>query len=356
MSNMAAADVIVGVDTHKHIHAAVAINAVGARLDAIVVPVSSKGYQTLEAWARGLGPVRAFGLEGTGSYGAGLSRFLRAHGYVVFEVNRPNRQHRYQKGKSDTVDAENAARTVLSGQATAVPKSGTNEVEMIRHLKIARDTAVKARTQAMLALRAIVISAPAALREQLDRIGGKMALLRHCATLRPGSLASTTASAKAGLRAIARRWLALDEEIRSHNAQLEALTAVRAPELIRAHGMATGTAAEMLLLVGDNPERIKSEAAFAKLCGACPIPASSGKINRHRLNRGGNRQANAALYRVVITRMRNHQPTLDYVRRRTAEGKSKADIIRCLKRFVAREIYGYLCARQRPPVRIPEAS
>ncbi len=200
----------------------------------------------------------------------------------MLEVNRPNRQLRHQKGKSDTVDAESAARAVLSGQAASCPKSGTSSVEMIRHLKVARDTAVKGRSQAMQTLKAIIVSAPAALREQLDAIQGKMT------------------------------------------------------------GIATGTAADMLLLVGDNPERIKSEAAFAKMCGACPIPASSGKTNRHRLNRGGNRQANAALYRVVIVRMRGHQRTVDYVRRRTAEGRSKSEIIRCLKRYVAREIFGYL--------------
>lgn len=336
-------DVIIGVDTHKLTHAAVAINVLGARLGTMIIPVNGRGYQALEAWAQSLGPVRAFGVEGTGSYGAGLSRFLCDQGHAVLEVNRPNRQLRYQKGKNDPLDAESAARAVLSGQATAVPKAGTSSVEMIRHLKVARDTAVKGRSQAMQTLKAIIVSSPAALREQFDRVTGKMTLIRRLATLRPGPLTSTTASAKTSLRAIARRWLALDEEIKDHDANLEALTAARAPELMQAHGMGAGTAAEMLLLVGDNPERIRSEAAFAKLCGACPIPASSGKTNRHRLNRGGNRQANAALYRVVITRMRGHQPTLDYVRRRTADGKGKSEIIRCLKRFVAREIFGYLC-------------
>ena len=243
------------------------------------------------------------------------------------------------------MDAESAARAVLAGQAAGQPKSGTGTVEIIRHLKIARDTAVKARTQAMQTLRAIIVCSPDALREQLDQVRGKMTLLRRLAALRPGPLTSTLASAKTSLRAIARRWLLLDAEIKQHDAQLETLTAARAPALLQAHGMATGTAAEMLLLVGDNPERIHSEAAFAKLCGVCPIPASSGKTMRHRLNRGGNRQANAALYRVVIVRMRGHQPTLDYVRRRTAEGKSKSEIIRCLKRYVAREIFGYLCTK-----------
>jgi len=341
-----AAEVIVGVDTHKHVHAAVAIDALGARLGATTVPVRARGYRDLEAWARSFGAIRAFGVEGTGSYGAGLTRFLRERGHAVLEVDRPSRQLRRRKGKSDPVDAEAAARAVLGGQATGLPKSGTGAVEMIRHLKAARDTAVKARTQAMLTLKAVLVSAPSALREQLERTGGRMALIRHLAALRPGSLTSTEASAKASLRALARRWLALDEEIRGHDLHLEQMTRLRAPELVEAHGMGAGTAAEMLLLVGDNPDRIRSEAAFAKLCGACPVPASSGRTSRHRLNRGGDRRANAALHRVVVVRMRRHRPTLDYVGRRTAEGKSKREIIRCLKRFVAREVYGYLC---RPP-------
>src|SRR3712207_179168 len=236
----------------------------------------------------------------------------------------------------------------IAGSA-ALPKAGTSRVEMIRHLKVARDTAVKARTQAMLTLKAIIVGAPAALRERLEAIAGKMALVRHLAALRPGPLTSTAASAKAGLRAIARRWLDLDAEIKSHDAGLEELVGQCAPAMVEAHGMGTGTAAEMLVLVGDDPGRIRSEAAFAKLCGACPIPASSGKTSRHRLNRGGHRQANAALHRVVVVRMRAHQPTVDYVRRRTAEGKSKREIIRCLKRFVAREIFGYLCRAPTTP-------
>ena len=336
-------DIIIGVDTHKATHAALAISALGARLGSVTIPASSRGYQALQAWAQSLGPIRAFGIEGTGSYGAGLSRFLCEHGHPVFEVNRPNRQLRQQKGKDDALDAESAARSVLAGQATALPKSGTRAVEMIRHLKVARDTAAKARSQAMRTLKAIIVSAPSALRERLDRLTGKMTLLRHLAALRPGPLTSTTASAKISLRAIARRWLTLDAEVRDHDVHLDLLTQHLAPDLVQAHGMGAGTAAEMLLLVGDNRERIHSEAALAKLCGVCPVPASSGKTSRHRPNRGGHRQPNAALYRVVIVRMRAHQPTLDCVKRRTAEGKSKPEVIRCLKRFVAREIFGYLC-------------
>jgi transposase len=346
MSEAVPNDIIIGVDTHKHTHAAVAITGLGARAGELTIRVGLRGYRELESWARTLGAVRAFGIEGTGSYGAGLARFLREQGHAVREVGRPDRGLRRQLGKTDHLDAEAAARAVLGGQATALPKGGTSEVEMVRHLKVARDTAVKARTQAMLALKAIIVGAPAALRERLEAIAGKMALVRHLAALRPGPLTSTTASAKASLRALARRWLDLDAEIRSHDAHLGRLAAQRAPALVAAHGMGTGTAVEMLVLVGDDPGRIRSEAAFAKLCGACPIPASSGKTSRHRLNRGGHRQANAALHRVAVVRMRTHQPTLDYVRRRTAEGRSKREIIRCLKRFVAREIFGHLC---RPP-------
>jgi transposase len=344
MNDTTAAEIVVGVDTHKHVHAAVVVNSLGARMGATTVPTSAKGYCDLATWACSFGAIKAFGIEGTGSYGAGLSRFLREQGHTVLEVNRPDRQLRHQKGKSDPVDAEAAARAVLGGQAAGLPKSGTSTAEMIRHLKVARDTAVKARSQAILALKALIVGAPIALRERLDRMGGKITLLRHLAAARPGPMTSTAASAKVALRALARRWLLLDEEVKAHDAHLEALTAAHAPELVEVHGIGAGTAAQMLLLVGDNPEPIRSEAAFAKLCGVCPVPASSGKIRRHRLNRGGNRQANAALYRVVVTRMRRHQPTLDYVRRRTAEGKSKPEIIRCLKRYLAREIFSHLCA------------
>ena len=335
-------EIVVGVDTHKHTHTAVALDALGARLGTMTAPVSRGGYLRIETWGRAFGPVRAFGIEGTGSYGAGLSRALREAGHRVLEVNRPDRSARRRRGKDDPLDAEAAARAVLGGQATAEPKSGTGSVEMIRHLKIARDAAVKAKTQAMLTLKAIIVSAPAELREQLEGIRGKLALVRHLTKMRPGPMVSTTASAKAALKAIAGRWLALDEEIEAHDRELEALVSASAPDLMAARGIATATAAEMLLLVGDNPERIRSEGAFAKLCGACPIPASSGRTNRQRLNRGGNRQANAALHRVVVTRMRFHRPTIDYVGRRTGEGKTKAETMRCLKRYVAREIFGLL--------------
>ena len=228
---------------------------------------------------------------------------------------------------------------MLAGQSTAIPKTADGAVEMMRQLKIARDTAVKARTTAMITLKRIVVNAPPVLREALQDLTDR-GLLTRCAGLRPGPLDTPAASAKHTLRALARRWLALAEEITTHDRHLARLTTETSPTLRDGFGVGAHTAAEMLIIFGDNPDRIRSEAAFAKLCGACPIPASSGMTTgRHRLYRGGHRQSNAALYCAVIVRMRFHQPTVDYVARRTADGRTRREIIRCLKRFLAREIY-----------------
>ena len=348
MTHTTTSAIIIGVDTHKATHVAVAIDTNGSRLAAFSAPATTKGYLALEDWACAIGAITAFGIEGTGSYGAGLSHHLLSQGHKVVEVTRPNRQLRYQHGKTDILDAEGAARSVLAGQAIAEPKTHSGSVEMIRHLKIARDTAVKSRSQAMVTLKTLIINAPASLRDALDQVSGKIALIRHIAAFRPGALTSTTASAKTAMRALAQRWLALHDEIQAHDKALEQLVAARAPTLIAAHGIATMTAAEMLILVGDDPTRIRSESALAKLCGVCPIPASSGKTNRFRLNRGGSRQANAALYRVAIVRMRNHPPTLAYVGKRKKDGKSNREIIRCLKRYIVREIFAHLCRPEKP--------
>jgi transposase len=279
------------------------------------------------------------GIEGTGSYGAGLTSAVRRAGHRVVEVNRGDRRARRANGKSDTLDAGLAARSVLAGQATAVPKTADGSVEMMRQLKIARETAVKARTSAIISLKQIIVNAPTDLRESLAGLADK-ALIDRCAGFRPGNLDSPTASAKHTLRALARRWLFLNVEIQDHDRHLDQLTADTSPTLRHGFGVGVDTAAEMLIIFGDDPERIPSEAAFAKLCGACPIPASSGlTTGRHQLYRGGHRQANAALYRSTIVRMRFHQPTIDYVARRTTEGMPKREIIRCIKRFLAREIY-----------------
>lgn len=346
--------VAIGVDTHKHVHVAVALDELGGRLGELSVAADSGGYLQLERWATDLGRIIAFGIEGTGSYGAGVTSFVHRRGHRVIEVNRPDRRERRANGKSDLLDAENAARAVLSGRATATPKTADGTIEMLRQIKIVKDTAVKARSQAMITLKTLLVTAPPELREQLEGLP-KMALLGRCAGLRPGPMTTPLAAAKHALHELARRWQQLQTEVKQHEEHLAALTASVAPTMVEAFGIGPDTAAEVLIVAGDNPDRVRSEAAWAKLCGVCPIPASSGKTIRFRLNRGGHRQANAALYRTVIVRMRFHQPTIDYVARRTAEGKTKAEIIRCLKRYVAREIWAYLHP-QRHPQEAPRAA
>jgi transposase len=333
--------VVVGVDTHKHLHVAVALDELGGRIDARSFAADRSGYEQLIEWSSSLGREVVFGVEGTGSYGAGLASAIRRRSIGVLEVMRTDRRDRRLRGKSDTIDAENAARAVLNGQATAVPKNADGTVEMIRLVKVAKDVAVKGRTSAMISLKAVLVNAPGELREQLQPLT-KMALIRRCAALRPGPVTDTTSAAKHTLRAIARRWLALDAEIKTHEQILNQLTTDLVPDLVAAFGIGADIASEMLIVAGDNPERVKSEPAFAKLCGVAPIPASSGMTTRHRLNRGGHRQANSALYRAVIVRLQHHQPTQAYYQRRTAEGRTKAEIIRCLKRLLAREVWSYL--------------
>ena len=330
--------VIIGVDTHKDNHVAVAIDYLGARHADISIPANTEGYRMLVGWARDLGVVTVFGIEGTGSYGAGLASFVRRQAVRVVEVNHCDRRQRRRNGKTDTLDAEAAARAVLAGIATAIPKTGDGASEMVREIKVAKDTAVKARSTAIITLKTLVVNAPAALRESLRALSDR-ALIATCASFTPGPLVDTTSSSKHAMRSLARRYQALRDEIVEHETALDEITASAVPTLREAFGIGPDCAAEMMIVAGDNPDRVRSEGAFAKLCGVCPIPASSGVTNRHRLYRGGHRQANAAIYRTVIVRMRWHQPTIDYVTRRTSEGLSKKDIIRCLKRYVAREIY-----------------
>ena len=334
--------VVIGVDTHKYVHVAVALDDIGGRIDAGSFPADKDGYEQLLDWAASLGAKQlTFAIEGTGSYGAGLTSAVRRRDIGVIEVLRTDRRDRRLRGKSDTLDAENAARAVLSGTATSVPKTNDGVVEMIRQIKVAKDVAVKARTSAMISLKAVLVTATPDLREQLQPLS-KMALINRCAGLRPGPVTTVTAATKHTLRSIARRWQHLNDEIKSHEKLLADLTGQLTPQLVDAFGVGADTAAEMLIVAGDNIDRVRSEPAWARLCGVAPIPASSGMTNRHRLNRGGHRQANAALYRAVIVRMQHHEPTRAYVTRRTAEGKTKAEIIRCLKRLLAREIWALL--------------
>ncbi len=337
---------VVGVDTHKDLHVAVLLSPLGARLDEVTVPASAAGYLQLTSWALGAGPVQAFGVEGTGCYGAGLARALRRQGHQVVEVNRPDRATRRRRGKSDPIDAEAAARAVLAGTARTEPKTADGAVEMIRMLKMTKNSAVKAQTQARNQLKALLVTAPDELRDALAGLPAR-ALVERCAAFRGlGDLQTatptTTTVARQALKVLARRVLHLRAEIKEAERQLRHLTTAASPALTDTFGVGPDCAAALLVAAGDNPQRLHSEAAFAALCGANPIPASSGKTNRHRLNRSGDRQANAALHRIVVVRLRYHQPTQAYLARRLAQGRTKAEIIRCLKRYVAREIFNVL--------------
>ena len=333
--------IIVGVDTHKDEHVAVAINQLGARLGDFYLTTTTQGYAALERWAMSMGEVHAFGVEGTGSYGAGLARYLIGKGHTVIEVNRPDRSTRRRQGKSDPIDAEMAARAVLSGVAKDLPKSGDDKVEMVRMLKSTKDSAIKARTQAINQMKALIVTAPAELRESLRELKTDK-LTDRCAGFRPGPLVSPTATAKLVLRSLAHRYKQLTQEIHEIKSELAKLTEEIAPDLVDVYGVGPDTAAALLITAGDNPERLRSEAAFAALCGVNPIPASSGKTKRHRLNRGGDRSANCALHLIVIVRLRRDDRTREYMERRISEGMTKAEVIRCLKRYVARELFPIL--------------
>jgi transposase len=338
-------ETILGVDTHLDFHVAVDIDHLGRRLGESSVPTTVKGHERLLRWAERFGPVRCVGVEGTSSYGAGLARHLGAKGIDVLEVERPERRRRGSRRnlkKSDPSDAEAAARAVLAGESSGVPKSGDGTVEMIRALRAARRSAMKARTQAANQLQGLRVTAPEQLRQRLRGLSTKE-LISVAARFRLGDDPRDVPTAtKFALRSVARRYEALSAEIAELEAHLDRLVAQVAPELVSLPGIGTDHAATLLMVAGDNPQRLRSEASFASLCGVSPIEASSGKIVRHRLNRGGNREANRALYMICLARMRRDRRTQEYVARRTAEGKSKREIIRCLKRYVAREVYRML--------------
>jgi transposase len=333
-----ARQVTVGVDSHKEVHVAAAVDHLGRVLGTTWVPTTTRGSVQLLRWAMRLGQVQRFGIEGTGSFGAGLSRWLQQQGYQVVEVNRPNRQTRRRRGKSDPVDAEAAARAALAGEATTTPKAANGTVEMLRVLRVARRSAIKARGQAANQLHSLLVTAPDPLRQQLR--GLPLArLVQVAATFRAGPLTDPLAATKFTLRELARRYQLLTAELDRLDVQLAALAPKAAPGLLARRGVGAQVAGALLVVAGDNPGRLRSEAAFSMLCGSSPLEASSGKTVRHRLNRGGDRDANNALWTIAMTRLSCDERTQRYLARRTTEGKSKREIIRCLKRYIAREIY-----------------
>ena len=327
-----------GVDTHKDFHACVALDELGGVLGTEQFPTTLRGYRSLLRWLAGFGQLGALGVEGTGSWGAGLARFLNDVGVEVIEVNRPNRQARRKRGKSDPTDAETAARAVLSGEAVSTPKAATGIVESIRLPRVARRSAMKARTQAAKEVHSVIDTAPEELRAKL--IGVKeRERITTAARMRSNNTSTPLGSAKLALASLARRWHSLTEENIQLDTHLAELVERVAPSLLDIKGVAVATAATLLAVTGDNPTRLRSYRSFAALCGSSPVDTSSGRQLRHRLNRGGDRQVNCALYLIVLNRLSWDQRSKNYMARRTAEGKTKKEIIRCLKRYVAREVY-----------------
>lgn len=343
--------IVAGVDTHVDTHHAAVMLMSGRRLADAEFPATERGYRSLLSWLRSWSTrLVAVGVEGTGSYGAGVARFLAGEQVRVVEVARPDRRQRRNEGKSDPLDAYAAAEAVLADRARAVPKAGAGLVEAVRMVHASRRGAVKARTAAVNELRGLLVTAPSGVRESVPATTGP-ALVAAIMRLDPATCADPVEQACVrSLRCLAGRYQQLTDEITEHDTRLQELVRVVCPRLLDIHGVGTETAAQILVTAGDNPDRIPSPAAFAKLCGTAPIPASSGRTHRHRLSRGGDRQANRALHTIMLTRLATHPETRTYRDRRTQEGLSPRDIQRCLKTYLARHIHKTLmtCMNTQP--------
>ena len=332
--------VVIGVDTHKEIHVAAAVDWQGTLIDERCFATTRQGYRRLESWARSLGEVLRVGVECSGSYGSGLTRHLLKNGFAVLEVTFPDKAVRRKRGKDDFIDAEMAAEAAFTGARTVTPKSRDGMVEALRLLQKTRSTAVAARRAALQMIRADIICAPEELRDQLRGMT-RMQLIRHLAATRPDSTDFRTpmGAAKISLKRLAKRYVDLDDEVSELDDMIKAILDDAAPLLVKCSCVGPQSAAQLMVTVGDNPERLKSEASFAMLCGVAPVPVSSGMTYRHRLNRGGDRAANSAIHIIAIGRLRTDERTQAYVAKKLSEGHTKMEAIRCLKRYIAREIY-----------------
>jgi transposase len=331
--------VVGGIDTHSEVHVAAALDNVGELLGTDSFSADPVGYSALLSWLGSFGQLAKVGVEGTGSYGAGLCRFLMRKGIEVVEVDRQNRQARRNAGKSDPLDAVEAARAALSGKASGQAKSRDGWVEALRVLLVAKRSARTARVKALTQMRAVVYSAPDELRVRFEGLSISAFVSAAQSLRRSRARDQVSAATKASLSSLAHRVADLEAEIDDLDALIGPLVRANAPELLAIRGVGIDTAASLLVAAGDNPQRLRSEAAWAHLCGVSPLEASSGKVTRHRLNRGGDRQANCALWHVVISRLASDPATQAYMERRVKEGRSKREVVRVLKRYAAREVY-----------------
>jgi len=349
--------VIIGIDTHADLHVAVVIDLLGRRLGDRSFPTTRAGYGQLIRWANTFGVIDRIGIEGTGSWGRGLTLFCLSQGLAVLEVDRPSRKTRRNKGKTDLVDAEAAARSVLAGTAKGLPKAGDGVVEMIRVLHVTRESSVKARTQAINQLRALVVTAPTKLREKLRGLTARQLTLQ-VSGFDDRPVTDTLSATRMAMRELARRYQHLTTEIKRLESQRDRIVNEVAPELVARQGIGPHSAAALLISAGDNPDRLHSEAAFARLCGAAPLPINSGKTqDRHRVNPGGDRQANRALHTIVLARLTCDPRTRVYInKRRPTQGKADLDTMRRLKRYVAREVFPLIQTSLARLEQVPQAA
>lgn len=340
--------IVGGVDTHKDLHVAAVVDERDAVLATRSFATTRQGYRQLLAWMRSFGDLQRVGIECSGSYGAGLLRHLQAAGVEVLEVTKPDRRDRRRRGKDDDLDAQSAAHAAFAGQRTVTPKTRDGMIESLRVLKVCRKTAVSARRVALQLIHNTIVSAPDELRETL-RVMTRMQLIRTLASWRPDltDYRNLNSAYRIALKSLGRRYLELHDEIADLDAMIGAIVDELAPALVARNSIGHESAAQLLITAGANVERLRSESSFAALCGVSPVPASSGKVTRHRLNRGGDRAANSALHIIAIGRLRTDERTKAYVARRVAEGHSKLEAIRCLKRYIAREVFVLLSRRRR---------
>jgi transposase len=338
--------IVGGVDTHKDLHVAAVVDEFDRVLGSQCFATTRHGYKQMLAWMRAFGSLQRVGIEATGTYGAGLLRYMQKAGIEVLEVTTPDKHDRRKRGKNDDLDAQNAAHAAFAGKRTATPKSRNGMIESLRVLKACRKTAVAARRVALQMIQNTIVCAPDELRELLRKMT-RMQLIRTLAAWRPDltDYRNVTSAYRITLKSLGRRYLELHDEIADLDTMIVALVDELAPNLVARNSIGHESAAQLLLTAGDNVQRLRSEASFAALCGVSPVPASSGKTTRHRLSRGGDRAANSALHIIAIGRLRTEPRTQAYVAKRIAEGHSKLEAIRCVKRYIAREVFSLINRR-----------
>lgn len=335
--------IVIGIDTHLDTIHLAAITDTGQLLSDAEFRTDPTGYWAAICWARSFGDVVSVGVEGTASYGSGVTQALQANNIHVVEVNRPDRSARRRQGKSDPLDAYSAARAVLAGHGLAIPKD--LHTGALKALLVARRGAIKARTAAINQIKDLLITAPAELRERYRRYTTNLRLVEALARCRPSAYEDPTAMAVLiAAKALAQRIEFLEHQADELTTEIDTLTTALNPALRAVYGVGPDTAAQLIITAGTNSHRLRSEAAFAMLAGTAPIPASSGKTNRHRLSRAGDRAANNALHHIALARWSHDTRTRDYVARQLAAGRSKKDILRLLKRAIAREMFKHLTA------------